>query len=93
MRTTSPATARHATGAQASALVSPLEPQSDRFIATPREWRGTDGLFTFLSFGYMNLCFQWSSGIMNAALVHENDLRSHRTARDRRASQRLGIAS
>ena len=38
-----------------------------------------------MSFGYMILCFQWSSGIMNAALVHENDLRSHRTARDRRA--------
>ena len=33
-----------------SALVSPLELRSDGFIATLPESRGTDGLFTFMSF-------------------------------------------
>ena len=73
--------------------VSPLEPQSDGFIGTFPEARGTDGLFTFMSFGYIILCSTWSRSMENASLVHEDDLPSHRTARDRRASQRLGIAS
>ena len=75
------------------ALVSRVELQLDGYIATLPEWRGTDGLFTFISFCYTILCFESSSGIMKAALMHEDDLPSHRTARDRRASERLVMSS
>ena len=63
---------------------------SDGFIATFPEARGTDGLLTFISFCYTILCFESSSGIMKAALMHEDDLSSDRTARDRRRWERPG---
>ena len=69
-----------------SALVSRLEPQCDGYIATLPESRGTDGLFTFMSFGYMILCSEPSVAVVKTALVHNDDPRRHRTARHRRDS-------
>ena len=76
-----------------SALVSRLEPQCDGYIATLPESRGTDGFLTFMSFGYMILCSEPSVAVVKTALVHQHDLRSHRTERERRDCERFGIAS
>ena len=76
-----------------SALVSPLELRSDGFIATLPESRGTDGLFTFMSFGYMILCSGASVAVVKTAVVHQHDLSSHRTERERRDCERFGIPS
>ena len=83
----------HRTDREMRALVSPLEPRSDGFIGTFPERRGTDGLFTFISVCYTILCSLLSSSIMKAALMHEDALPSLRTARDRRASERLVMSS
>ena len=55
--------------------------------------RGIEGLFSFMGFGCMLLCSGASVGISKATLVHQHDLSSHRTDRERRDSKRLGIAS
>ena len=65
----------------------------NRTASSVPEARGTDGLFTFVSFGYIILCSGASVGISKATLVHQHDLSSHRTDRERRDSKRLGIAS
>ena len=60
--------------------------------ALPRS-RGTDGLFTSMGLGYIFLCFGTSVGIAKAALVHEDNLPSHRTARLRLLRERLVTTS
>ena len=42
-----------------------------------------------MRFGYIILCSGASMGITKAAMVHEDDLFSHRMERDRRALERL----
>ena len=51
--------------------------------ALPRS-RGGVGLFASMGLCYIPLCSGASVGIMKAAMVHQHDLSSHRTARDRR---------
>ena len=50
-----------------------------------KRWRGTDGLFGSMGLCYMPLCSGASMGIPKVAMVHQHDLSSHRTDRDRRA--------
>ena len=83
----------HQTERERRALVSPLEPRSDGFIATFPESRGGCDLLAFMSLCYILLCSGASAGIAKAALVHQPDLSSHRTARDRRAGERFGLPS
>ena len=66
-----------------SPLVSPLEPQSEGFIGTFPESCGRGDLLAFMRLGYISLCSRASVGIAKAALVHEDDLCSHRTERER----------
>ena len=73
----------HRTDRERRALVSPLEPRSDGFIATFPESRGRGDLLAFMRLGYISLCSRASVGIAKAALVHEDDLCSHRTERER----------
>ena len=63
------------------------------FNATFPESRGTDGFFTFMSFGYMILCSKPSVAVVQTALVHQHDLSSHRTERERHDRERFGIPS
>ena len=70
-------------------MVSPLEPQSDGYIGTLLESRGGSDLFGSMSLSYTPLCSGASVGITKAALVHENNLCSHRMERDRRTRERL----
>ena len=56
---------------------------SDGFIATFPESRGRGDLLAFMRLGYISLCSRASLGIAKAALVHEDDLCSHRTERER----------
>ena len=65
----------------------------NRTASSVPEARGTDGLFTFVSFGYIILCSGASVGITKAAMVHQHDLSSHRTERERRALESFGIPS
>ena len=67
----------HRTDRDRRALVSPLEPRSDGFIATFPESRSTGDLLAFMRLGYIFLCSGASVGIMNAALVHEERFPSH----------------
>ena len=55
--------------------------------------RSTDGLLTSMGLGYIFLCFGTSVGIAKAAMVHEDDLPSHRTARLRLLRERLVTTS
>ena len=63
------------------------------FIATFPESCGTNGFFTFMSFGCIHLWSGASVAIDMAAVVHQHDLSSHRTERERRERERFGIAS
>ena len=65
-------------------MVSPLEPQSDGYIGTLLESRGGSDLFGSMSLSYISLCSGASVGITKAAMVHQHDLSSHRTDRERR---------
>jgi hypothetical protein len=56
--------------------------------ALPRS-RGGGDLFGSMGLGYIPLSSGASVGIMNAALVHENDLPSHRAERDRRDGEQF----
>ena len=83
----------HRTERERRALVSPLEPRSDGFIGSFPVSRGIEGLFSFMGFGCMLLCSGASVGIAKAAMVHQHDLSSHRTERERRALESFGIPS
>ena len=56
--------------------------------ALPRS-RGGGDLFGSMSLSYTPLCSGASVGITKAALVHENNLCSHRMERDRRTREHL----
>ena len=66
---------------------------SDGFIATFPESRGTGDLFGSMRLGCTLLCSGASKGITKAAMVHQHDLSSHRTECERRALESFGIPS
>ena len=66
-------------------MVFPLRSRSDGFIGSFPVSRGIEGLFGFMGFGCILLCSGASVGITTAAMVHQHDLSSHRTDRERRA--------
>ena len=83
----------HRTARDRRALVSPLEPRSDGFIATFPESREGGDLLAFMRLCWIFLYSGASVGITKAAMVHQHDLSSHRTERERRALESFGIPS
>ena len=90
---TSPATGRERPLAEAPSAFAALRRHNVRLHRYLPQSSGTDGLFTFMGLAYIPLCSGASVGVAKAALVHEDDLPSHRTPRLKLLRERIVTTS